>query len=97
MEGKGTDEPLFERVGLLYRAVRPRRSETVPPTHVLRVTHPADESQCWMLDISVVDDDQARARQRQLRDWVDFDGKIFLYRVGQPGKPLCFVRGTRED
>lgn len=67
-----------------------------PPTHVLRVAHPTDESECWWQGITATSEEQARARQRHLAGWVDFPSKVFLYQYGHPEKPLCYVWGTRR-
>lgn len=95
----------FEKVGMIYRATQPRWHDIpkldgdpcgdVPATHVLRVVHPSDVSQCWSLDVSVLDDGQARERMRQLAEWVPWGSKVFLYRAADPGKYVCFVWGAK--
>lgn len=105
MSGRAEVEALFEKVGLVYRAARPKWGsppahlplEVARPTHVVHVVHPTDEAQCWRLDLSVLDDDQARARMRHLRGWVDWGSKLFLYRADNLDERLCHMWGARED
>lgn len=97
-------EPLFEKVGMVHRARARAGSgggvlplEPAKPTHVVCVVHPSDESECWRLAISVLDDEQAKDRMRQLRGWADWDSRLFLYRADDLTTSLCYMMGTREN
>ena len=106
MSGRAEVEALFEKVGLVYRAVRPKSSvpipfrgepfELVPPTHVLRVIDTTGQEEEWEVDIYVADDAEAKRRARQLSDWIYEPARVRAYRFGETEASLIGIRGARS-
>lgn len=96
-------EPLFERVGLLYRAKQPSSSrpqrqaapKADPPTHVLRVVDTTGQEDEYDVDVWANDDADAWQRARQLSRWVAPPARVRLHRFGV-GVSMGGIRGTLE-
>ena len=97
MTSAKTDGPLFERVGLIYRAVRPRwipsgSVEEMPPTHILRVVPDPGCGDEWDVDTWAIDDADAKRRARYLAGLLSPEHRVRACRYEEPHKALIGLR-----